>query len=236
VTIHHQAHRERIDAGLGFEWDLLPPWQTSVVGCPGETETLRLRRDKTHYRGLEALRSLTSLWAYGVDQSFLETICAAGSLETLSIDKVTAKDFSGLARLSQLKTLVIENAGGLQTLDWLPSCKRRDRFAIEGCINVQSIHPLSLCTNLSALGLEGGMWKPMKVASLSPLARLESLSHLFMTNLRVGDGSLLALRSLRSLQVLQCAKFFSADEFSGLAAALPALRCDWFPAAPARPN
>ena len=80
------------------------------------------------------------------------------------------------------------------------------------------------------------MWKPMQVPSLSPLARLESLSHLFMTNLRVDDGSLQALKSLTHLRVLQCAKFFSAEEFSGLAAALPALRCDWFPAAPARPT
>ena len=229
MTIQHRAHQERIDAGLGFEWDLLPAWTTSVASCPSETELLRLCRDKNYFLGLENLRSLKTLWTYGVNQAFLDTICATDSLETLSIDKVTAKDFSELAKLSRLKTLVIENASGLQTLDWLPSCHQLRRFSIENCVNVQSIDPVSFCTKLTALGLEGGMWKPMKVSTLAPLAGLESLTHIFITNLVVGDGSLQALKGIKQLQVIQCANFFSAEEFADLASALPSLTCDWFP-------
>ena len=67
----------------------------------------------------------------------------------------------------------------------------------------------------------------MRVSSLAPLAHLKRLGSLFLTNLRVADGSLEPLHDLPVLQVLQCADFFRPEEMKALAHAKPGLRCDW---------
>ncbi|MGE5296921.1 MAG: hypothetical protein ACM3VT_19030 [Solirubrobacterales bacterium] len=70
----------------------------------------------------------------------------------------------------------------------------------------------------------------MRITSLTPLARLQSLRWLFLTSLHVADRGLEPLHSLSNLEVLGCGALFSDDEFLRLRQALPRRRCDWFDA------
>ena len=72
---------------------------------------------------------------------------------------------------------------------------------------------------MRALGVEGAMWTAMRVHSLEPLRGLERLEYLFLTNLRVRDGSLRPLHGLARLRFLQCARYYADGEFALLATA-----------------
>lgn len=229
MTVHHEAHQERIDSGLGFEWDLLPEWVTKVEDCSGTESSLRLRRDNTSHRGIGTLRSLTALWAYGVNQRFLDEICQLDRLALLALEKVTARDLHGIGGLDHLERLIIENCADLGNLGWMGSLSRLKGLSLVNCRGLDDLGPLSVCTRLTALGVEGGTWSPMQVPSLGPLSALSELEYLFLVNTRVADGSLRPLSNLANLRALQCGDFFAKQEFAALAEARPEVRCDWFP-------
>lgn len=228
MTIHHQSHSERIDARLGFEWDKLPPFLHRVDEIPLATTQVRFRRVGKSHRGIRNLKGLESLWAYGVDQDFLEEICSLHTLRLLYIEKVTAIDLSVISTLPSLGSLSVIGATKINNLSWIPTHQSLRSLAIENLKHVHDLTPLSQLTQLKALAVEGSMWSPMQVLSLSPLSVLGLLEFLFITNLRVEDQSLRPLHNLQKLRALQCARFFPHDEFRCLAQARPQLRCDWF--------
>ena len=236
MAIHHQAQQERVDAGLGFDWDLLPASVDAAGKIPALATQAQLRRVGKSHRGISELVHVRQLWAYAVDQNFLDEICQMEQLELLHLDKVTATDLSSLRKLSKLTSLTVINASKVQDLAWVPQHAGLQAIAIGELKAIHDLTPLSTLTHLRALGVEGGVWTPMQVATLAPLAALSNLESLFITNLQVTDKSLQPLHALANLRVLQCAKFFARDAFVSLAAARPGLSCDWFDEASWRPE
>ena len=228
MTVHQQAHQDRVDAELGFEWDTLPPVVELVSAVPSGASLVRLRRITNSHRGISKLTGVRKLWAYGVNQEFLQEILALKDLELLYLEKVTAFDLAGLASLPALRSLSVIDAPKVMDLSWVPLLPALRSLAIQNAKNICDLTPLSRLTQLVALAVEGSMWTPMRVASLVPVSALCQLQFVFFTNLRVADQSLTALHRLRNLKVLQCAKFFPRHEFDRLSSALPELRCDWF--------
>jgi hypothetical protein len=230
MTIHHQAHQERIDAEIGFEWDTLPPFIESVSQLPLGASQVRLRRVSNSHRGVSKLSGVKKMWAHGVNQDFLHEISALKDLEVLYMEKVTAVDLSAVNTLPSLRSLSVIDAPKMLDLSWLPMQPTLRSLAIVNAKEVHDLAPLAQLTHLTALGIEGSMWTPMRVSSLQPISQLRQLQFLSMTNLRVKDQSLRPLLALPALRVLHCAKFFPLEEFSRLAVANPRLRCDWFSA------
>jgi hypothetical protein len=231
MTIHHIAQQQRIDAGLEFEWDRLPAAVTQLTDLPSSTRILRLRRaDKSHC-GVSKLQQLRQLWAYDVDQSYLDELCELTSLELVYMERVTATDLTPLVALKNLSQLMVIGATKVSDLGWVSRLCSLRALALENLKLASDLQPLARLSDLTALAVEGSMWTAMRVATLQPLANLMRLESLFLTNLRVQDRSLQALHELRQLRVLQCAKFYSREEFIKLQIALPVLQCDWFEAA-----
>jgi hypothetical protein len=230
MTIHHQAHQERVDAELGFEWDTLPPFVEDVSQISLGAAQVRLCRVAKSHRGISNLSGVKKLWAHGVTQDFLHEISALKDLEVLYMEKVTAVDLSAVNALPLLRSLSVIDAPKITNLSWLPMQPTLRSLAIENAKAIHDLAPLSQLTHLTALGIEGSVLTPMLVSSLEPISTLRRLRFLFMTNLRAKDESLAALLALPKLQVLQCAKFFPVEEFSRLASANPGLRCDWLSA------
>jgi Leucine-rich repeat (LRR) protein len=228
MAIHHQSHQERIDSGLGFDWDLLPSWVTSSQNIKEDQTELRLRREQKSHKGLKHFQHLKRLWAYGVNQDFIDEIAELKNLETLYVEKLTAQDLSPLWKLKNLRFLIIRGATSIENLDWVEGLNSLTGLSVENCKKVTELQPLAQLSNLTAIGIEGGMWEPMRVQTLSPLSGINSLEYLFMTNLRVSDGSLKPLHSLSKLKEIQCANFFSKEEFCELSKARPDVQCDWF--------
>jgi hypothetical protein len=227
MTIHHESHRERIAAGVGFEWDRLPPVLVDVAQVPEGTSELRLRRDRRSHHGLRKHGQLRKLWAYGVDQAFLAEIAALPRLELLHLDQVAAADLTPLSAMGSLSRLTLVGATKVRDLEWLAGLGGLRTLGLEHLPSVHDLAPLAALPMLTALAVEGSLWKAMRVDSLQPMAGLRDLEALFLTNLRVSDRSLRPLHGLAHLQTLQCARHFPAAEFAALAAARPGLDCGW---------
>ena len=228
MTIHHPTHQQRITAGVGHEWDRLPPVLTAVPEVPHDAQALRFRREGKSHRGLHAHKGLTQLWARAVNQEFLEEIAQLRGLRLLHLADVTATDLAPLAALPALEQLTINDATKVPDLAWVEPMQALRSLGLEHFKRVSDLSPLSSLTGLTGLAVEGSMWTAMRVATLQPLAALSNLEALFLTNLRVEDKSLRPLHGLARLRTLHCARFFPPAEFAALAAARPGLECSWF--------
>ncbi|HEY1140824.1 MAG TPA: hypothetical protein VGE88_11530 [Lysobacter sp.] len=222
----HAAHAARIDAGVGFEWDRLPAAVTSVAGVDPAAADVVFRREGTSHVGLHSYTAIRRLWASQVDAAFLDEIAAMPALEMLSLQRVTATDLQPLARLRQLRRLIVRDATRVADLEWTRALAL-ESLALENLKSVCSLEPLADQHGLRALGVEGAMWTAMRVHSLEPLRSLERLEYLFLTNLRVRDGSLRPLHGLARLRFLQCARYYDHSEFAALAVARPELEGNW---------
>ncbi|WP_457787608.1 hypothetical protein [Pseudomonas sp. PL-6] len=230
MTIHHQSQKERIEAGLGFEWDLLPATITRTSDIPSKTSHLNFKRVGDSHKGIGNCDGLHTLWATSVNQDFLEEICLIKTLDTLYLSGVTAQDLYAVNTLPKLRRLLVVGASKLKDLAWLPTQRSLKYLAIENLKLVHDLSPLSQLVQLQSLAVEGSMWTPMRVSCLKPLSNLTLLKALFITNLRVEDHSLQPLHTLDQLELLQCARFFPHAEFMRLSAAQPKLNCSWFEA------
>ena len=228
MTIHHADHAERIAAGVGFEWDALPPVLADVTQADPTATSLRLRRIGKYRPGLSRCRHLTQLWAYGVDAAFLQEVVHLPALRVLHLDDVSTADLWPLAGLAGLERLTIVGATKVPDLAWTAGLGSLRVLGLEHFKRVSDLSPLAGLAGLEALAVEGSVWTAMRVATLAPLASLHGLESLFLTHLRVADKSLRPLHGLARLRVLHCARFFPDAEFQALAAARPGLDCSWF--------
>lgn len=233
VTVAHAVHAARIDAGIGFEWDRLPAAVADVSGVDPEAADVVFRREGASHAGLHRRTAIRRLWASQVDAAFLDEIAAMPALEMLSLQRVTATDLQPLARLRQLRRLVVRDATRVLDLEWTRALAL-ESLGLENLRSVDSLEPLADQRGLRGLGVEGAMWTAMRVRSLAPLRELERLEYLFLTNLRVHDGSLRPLHGLARLRFLQCARYYAGGEFAALAAARPELQGNWLPWTAAR--
>lgn len=222
------SHQDRIDAGVSFDWSSLPAHRTSLVDLPHDATELRFRREGSSHRGLHRFGSLRRVWAYSVNQDFLEELADIPTVEQLFIDGTTATDLTPLQRLRQLRRLIVNGGTKIQSMDWVAGLPALEALAIENFKRVLRLDPLSSLTSLTALGVEGSIWTRMRVATLAPVSGLGRLRYLFLTNLTASDRSLRPLHSLTRLEVLQIGALFPDEEFLRLREALPTLRCDWF--------
>jgi hypothetical protein len=228
MTLHHPAHAARVAAGVGHEWDRLPPVVDDIAAVDPAAMQLRLRRIGKYRPGLARCQAVTQLWAYGVDAAFLDEIVRLPRLRTLHLDDVTTADLAPLAALPALERLTIVGATKVPDLAWTRGLHGLRVLGLEHFKRVGDLSALAEMTQLTALAVEGSVWSAMRVATLAPLAALQGLESLFLTNLRVADRSLRPLHALPALRELHCARFFPVAEFEALAAASPALACSWF--------
>jgi len=222
------AARERFEAGIAPDWTRLGTPATSLADLPDDATELCFTRIKASHRGVARLRQLRHAIIFAVDQDFLDELAGLARLESLFIGSTTARDLRPLARLARLRRLTVAGGTKIADLRWVEGLPRLEALALENFKRVSRLDPLAALTGLTALGVEGSMWTPMKAASLAPLAALGRLRALFLTNLRVADRDLAPLHGLARLRVLRCAAFFPDAAFAALRAAKPALRCTWF--------
>ncbi len=195
-----------------------------------ESATLAsLTREKASHRGIATRRSLTTLFASAVDQAYLDEICELEALEYLWLGwPVTAKDLSGLSRLTRLRVLKLDsprNVTDFTPLTVLPSI---ERLFVENAKHMSSLDWLApLGDRLAVLGVEGSIWTMQKVPSLAPLSGF-AFEALFLTSVRLADKDLTPLASCPNLAHLACARFAPKASFEALKALRPDIRCSWF--------
>jgi hypothetical protein len=224
-----QSYFDRLDAGIGFRWQELPPRLFAACDVSPEATTVLLHRKGRSHEGVGRLRSIRTLMAYEVDQAYFDELCELEGLETLYVESLKATDLSAIARLTSLRRLVINGATRITDLAWVsylpPSL---GALAIENARSVSSLDPVESLTQITALAMEGSLDTSMRVATLDPIGTLTGLRHLFLTALRAEDKRLQPLHSLTRLEVLEFGNYYAPGEVESLAKALPRTRCRWF--------
>ena len=201
-----------------------------AVAIPDDAEQVWLgREEKLSHLGISKKQAVRHLIIGNADQSCIEEVgqlqhlerldleypvladdlsplLALSSLRFLSIDSPRKlSDFSPLLKLRSLRTLIITNAKALANLDWLNSAN-----------------------HLEVIGIEGGMWSPMTIPSLSPLADLKSLQAFLGTSTKLTDKNLMPLAGCPNLKFIGIARVAPRNEFERLSQARPDIYCEWF--------
>ena len=224
----NSGHELRIMAGVSFDWKSLPPRVDALDGVPRDIEQLSFRRDGKSHRGIAEFQNLRRLWAYQVDQDMLDEISQLANLEVLYINGMTASALGCLGRLGKLKRLILHGGTKVEDLDWIAHLPATlDVLYLERFARVTDIGPVAKLTRLTALGIEGGMEKHVRIETLESVATLPSLRYLFLAAADVLTKSLEPLRQLHSLERLECTIRFPEQEFLELRRSLPKLNCDW---------
>ena len=102
-----------------------------------------------------------------------------------------------------------------------------DVLYLERFARVTDIGAIGKLTRLTALGIEGGMDKQVRIDTLEPLATLSNLRYLFLAAAQVLTKSLAPLHRLHHLELLECTIRYPEQEFLELRRSLPDLSCDW---------
>lgn len=222
------GHEVRIAAGVSFAWQDLPPLLERLDGVPRDVEQLHFRRQKASHRGIADRRKLKRLWARQANQEFIDEISQLENLEVLYVNGLTATSLAALGRNRKLKRLLLVGGTRIENLEWAASLPATlEVLFLESFYLISDIGPLGALSGLTALGVEGGMDRHVRIDTLEPLARLNNLRSLFLASARVKDKSLSALRGLPRLERLECTIDFPDQEFIALRDSLPHLECDW---------
>ena len=222
------GHEARVAAGVSFVRADLPPLVESLDGVPHDIERLHFRRQKSSHRGIADLRSLKCLWARQANQEFIEEISHLENLEMLHVDGLTANALTALGRNRKLRRLLLIGGTKIEDLDWLAGLPSTlEVLFLENFSRVSDLSAIGRLSNLTALGIEGGITTYVRIDTLAPLAGLNNLRSLFLASARVQDKSLSPLRGLARLEHLECTARFPDREFIELANSLPNLECQW---------
>ena len=217
-------HRYRIEP----DWNDLPEHSNTLQGVPRSEVRLRFRREKNSHRGLREFTELKELVIFCPNQDAIEEIGQLQSLEFLYIDETRATDLSALAGCRSLRYLTIKGGTQVPSLMWVANLPPLESLLLENFKKLTDITPLVSLSTVKALGIEGSMWTQQKVDSFTPLSGISQLEALFITNCKPTSAGLLPLHKLNNLRYLECAAFYTEDEFMALQKALPQLSCDWF--------
>ncbi|WP_435418300.1 hypothetical protein WAB17_01605 [Parerythrobacter aurantius] len=196
---------------------------------PLNVSCARLSREKESHRGIKLRTALHELQAHAVNQDFLEEIGCLNHLEYLELEyPVTASDLSPLAALAELRILKINSPRNIADFTPILALPKLERLFIENAKHLADLDWLRpLAGRLKVLGIEGSMYTAQRIPSLAPLDRF-ALEALFLTNTKLDDQSLSALRGMNSLRFLGTALNAPRSEFEALHAAQPQVQCDWF--------
>ena len=177
-------------------------------------------------RGLERIGhcpALVTAWAHPVTTALVHQLARLGELRALYLGKCGRVDLAPIAACTSLLHLVIDGAPSLADLSFLAPLTRLRTLYISDARRVD-LSTLPVLPRLAALHLSGGAGGTMRIESLAPLARLGTLRHLTVENIRPADGSLQPLSALARLRELHLPNTFEIEEFARLAGTLPLTR------------
>ncbi|HEU0311282.1 MAG TPA: hypothetical protein VFR36_08710 [Sphingomicrobium sp.] len=196
---------------------------------PLDAEFAVLGREKTSHRGIGQRRRLRTLVAGAVNQDFLDEICELKELHHLELGwPVTATDLSGLRQLQHLAVLKIDSPRNITDFTPILDLPALRSLFIENAKHLASLDWLvPLKGRLRSLGIEGSIWTVKALPSLKPLAGF-GFEALFLTSVRLKDKDLTPLADCPNLKLLACARFAPKANFEALKALRPDIQCTWF--------
>ena len=209
-------------------FDIQSSYQGERLSLAGTKESCELSeyKQKKIIKGWEKiLPSLETefLWiAPKVSQSLFEAISEMPNLRGLSLkhSNITRIPKNGFPKLEFLDIGDSPKVESLEGLERLNNLKWLD---MENLKKISDFTKISELTKLTGLSIKGGMYSKQFADSLKPLEKLSELRFLSLTNTKVMDNDLSPLESLKQLELLHIAKWWSKDQFKSLEGNLPNL-------------
>jgi hypothetical protein len=204
-----------------------PALAVSLDDVPRDAHTIRISRKTRGLAGLSGYPNLRHIMARGAGDAELEHIGRVATLEHLQLGAPTCSDLRALNRLSALRTLSVSVGTRLGSLEGIEGLAQLRMVMTWTTPRLNSIDALESLRELRIVSLSGGMYEPMRIPSLRPLAGLHSLIKLHLSGVRVADRSLRPLAGLTTLRRLNLPLHFPAEEFAMLEYALPQAEGNW---------
>lgn len=180
---------------------------------------------------LPKLANVRTLWFHSkVTQEMFEAACAMPGLEGLYVKWSGIVSLAPLRGMATLRYFHLGGAPSATDLEALSSLAHLVDLEISNVRAAGDLGFLDGLPGLRALWLSGdsNSIKPLKIATLAPLAKLRELERLNLTTVQLDDESLAPLAALPKLRYLGLANKFPMEEFARLAGRRPDIACDRF--------
>lgn len=201
----------------------------NAADIPRDASKALIHRGKGNVAGLGEKQAITHLIAGNVDQPMLDDIANLERLERLELEWPTlAEDLTPLTRLHRLSFLSIINPRRVTDFSHLGKVPSLRTLIIENAKHLSSIDWLAGSHHLKVIGIEGAMDTKQTIATLAPLTGHRGLEAFLGTSLRLLDPSLMPLATCPNLKFIGIARVAKKQEFDRLRAARPDIACDWF--------
>jgi hypothetical protein len=210
-----------------FCWEGHDRYVTSLNDLSAGSTTVLFYREGMSHQGIRDLTQIRRLSARMVNQAFLDEISDLEGLEELRLEIVSAGDLSPISRLKNLRLLRLLNVSKISNFGALLNLPCLEGLYIENAKHLCALDFLEDLQHVRRLGVEGGMYKIRRIASLAPITKLKSLEELYMSSISLDDKDLSYLSHLPLLKIFRCARFAPKSEFEKLRGLMPHLQCDW---------
>ncbi len=146
--------------------------------------------------------------------SRIVTSCRA---KWLRLGDLTAKSLDGIEELRDTTELLIEWAPKVESIEPVFRMGQLHSLSVIDVARLRDISGIGRLSKLRSLTLEGGVWKPLRLNSLKPVADLPGLQHLRIMNVRLADDDVTCLSRLAGLRSLELSNQFEREQIAALA-------------------
>lgn len=178
-----------------------------------ETRVVLLDRP---YSGAE-LQSLAPLDLRNIDSKAFGDLLARCRTKNLRIYHIKISNLDGIERLDTVTDLTLEWAPKVTSLSPVFRMRGLQALRVRDLPRLAELDGIASLIHLRSLTLRGGEWKPLRLASLRPVASLTNLEELTVQNTRLGDDDVTRLASLPHLRSLTLSNQFDRAQVATLA-------------------
>lgn len=166
---------------------------------------------------MDPVSSASTLDVRHVDaRGFAELLgqCRASHLRIYHLE---VGSLDGIDSLRSLATLTLEWAPKVRTLDPVFEMAGLCELQIRDFARLRDLSGIEKLKGLRKLVLTGGVWRPLRLASLRPVAAIHDLEALTLLNVRLEDDDITCLAGLRRLVSLNLSNQFDRAQVAILA-------------------
>lgn len=156
--------------------------------------------------------------ARNVRPSHLDAVGAHYEWDRIKIYHYLGASLEPLAQFPGLKFLWLEWASKVTDVSPIGDLKGLEGLTLHDLGVVRDLTPLGVLGDLRALSICGGMWKAMRINTLSWVPSLKELRTLELFNLKVADDDITVLARLPRIESLSLANMWPMEQFAVLAA------------------
>jgi len=122
------------------------------------------------------------------------------NLEGIWIKWSGIKNIDKILKIKSLKHFHLGSSSQIESISCLAEMNSLITLELEHLKKINEFKPISKCSKLEGLAIEGSMWSTQEIKSLKPIEHLKELKYLSLMNTKVLDASLKPILKLKELK------------------------------------